>query len=92
MGMASYKIAHLREQGVDLIIVPLDNSLGLKSSSEQHQTINLLQACAQSVGLAGTIVPVWQSALAINLSLHLIGMDSSTACFGTKLCITSTKN
>jgi hypothetical protein len=58
--MASFDIAHLREQGQDLIIVPLDSSFGHKSSGEQQHVIASLQACARSAGLAGTVVPVWE--------------------------------
>lgn len=59
--MARYRIAHLREQGVDMIIVPLDSSFGAKSDVDQQDTIDALQACASAAGLAGTVVPVWRS-------------------------------
>lgn len=58
--MATYKIAHLREQGQDMIIVPLDDSFEHKTSQQQQQIIASLQACARSAGLAGTVVPVWR--------------------------------
>ncbi len=58
--MASYEVAHIREQGVDLIIVPLDSSFGHKVSSEQRRIISALQLCASSAGLRGTVVPVWE--------------------------------
>jgi len=57
--MASFDVAHIREQGVDLIIVPLDRSFGHKSQSEQAEIAGDLQTCAMSAGLAGTVVPVW---------------------------------
>jgi hypothetical protein len=53
--MASFDIAHLREQGQDMIIVPLDSSFGHKSSGEQQQAIDALQASSRSAGLAGTL-------------------------------------
>ncbi len=59
--MAEYQVAHIREQGVDLIIIPLNWSFGSKSLSEQKEIIAALQMCAKSAGLAGTVVPVWQS-------------------------------
>ena len=59
--MANYKVAHLREQGVDLVIIPLDSSFGYKSSSDQNEIIDALQACSSGAGLAGTVVPVWLS-------------------------------
>lgn len=59
--MAQYKIAHINEQGQDMIIIPLDSSFGAKSSADQHAIIDSLQACAQSARLAGTVVPVWRT-------------------------------
>jgi len=58
--VSTYKIAHLREQGQNIIIVPLDPSFEHKSSSDQKGIVSALQACASSAGLAGTVVPVWQ--------------------------------
>ncbi|HTA64664.1 MAG TPA: hypothetical protein VK753_04090 [Xanthomonadaceae bacterium] len=57
--MPRYKIAHVREQGVDLIIVPLEDAFEHRSEPEQRQTISTLQVRARSAGLAGTVVPVW---------------------------------
>ncbi|HBJ68355.1 MAG TPA: hypothetical protein DDZ09_09030 [Alcaligenes faecalis] len=59
--MAQYKIAHLRQQGQDMIIIPLESSFGAKPSSDQEEIIQSLQACARSAGLAGTVVPVWRT-------------------------------
>ena len=57
--MASFDVAHIREQGVDLIIVSLERSFNSKSPPDQKQITAELQACATSAGLAGTVVPVW---------------------------------
>jgi hypothetical protein len=57
--MPQLKIAHLREQGQNMIIIPLDSSFGLKSHGEQTDAIQELQARTRSAGLAGTVVPVW---------------------------------
>lgn len=59
--MPRYKIAHFREQGVDLIVVPLESSFGRMTSSDQQENIIELQIHARSAGLAGTVVPVWDS-------------------------------
>jgi hypothetical protein len=59
--MNRFRIAHIREQGVDLIIIPLDRSFAHKSEDEQHDTIAALQLCAQSAGLRGHVVPVWDT-------------------------------
>jgi len=59
--MNTFKIAHIREQGVDMIIVPLSSSFGARAQSDQDETIEALQQCAAAAGLAGTVVPVWRS-------------------------------
>jgi hypothetical protein len=59
--MPTYDIAHIREQGVDLIIIPLQASFGSKSRSAQNEVQSYLQECATSAGLAGTVVPVWDA-------------------------------
>jgi len=57
--MPSFKVAHIRQQNIDLIIVPLQSSFGHKANSEQHEALEELQVRANSAGLAGTVVPVW---------------------------------
>jgi hypothetical protein len=59
--MTTFEVAHLREQGQDIIIVLVDRSFGNKTESEQNQITTGLQICARSAGLAGTVVPVWDS-------------------------------
>ncbi len=61
--MADFDVAHIREQGVDLIIIPLDRSFGHKSQTEQNAISADLQACASAAGLAGTVVPVWDDGI-----------------------------
>lgn len=59
--MPRFDVAHIRQQGVDLIIVPLDKSFGFKGDSEKDAIILELQERASSAGLAGTVVPVWDN-------------------------------
>ncbi|NWE38613.1 hypothetical protein HX875_03960 [Pseudomonas yamanorum] len=59
--MTTYKIAHLHEQGQDMIIVPLDGSFGSKSSSDQQEFLTAFEYAAHQAGLAGTAVTIWQS-------------------------------
>jgi hypothetical protein len=59
--MPNFAIAHLREQGQDMIIVPLESSFGNKPSNDQNAIVAELQAHARGARLAGTIVPVWES-------------------------------
>jgi len=57
--MPSFKCAHVREQGVDLVIVPVDSTFGHKTDADQTATIEAMQVAATSAGLAGTVVPIW---------------------------------
>jgi hypothetical protein len=59
--MPQYRIAHVKEQGVDLIIIPLEASFGNLTQPDQQKTIALLQLHATGAGLRGTVVPVWDS-------------------------------
>jgi hypothetical protein len=59
--MPQFDVAHIREQGIDLIIVPLDDAFDIQSDQDQRATIRELQVRATSAGLAGVVVPVWQS-------------------------------
>lgn len=57
--MPAFKLAHVRQQGVDLIIIPLNPTFGAKPAASQQQVISQLQGRANSAGLKGTVVPVW---------------------------------
>jgi len=59
--MPKYKVAHIHEQGVDMIVIPLERQFGLKSQSDQNETCAELQAKANSAGLKGNVVLVWDS-------------------------------
>lgn len=59
--MPKFKVAHIREQGVNLIIIPLEDSFKFKSQSDQNSAIAELQMRASNAGLAGTVVPVWNN-------------------------------
>jgi hypothetical protein len=57
--MPRYAVAHVREQGVQLIIVPVDDAYGRQPESDQADFHHALQIQARRAGLAGTVVPVW---------------------------------
>ncbi|MFM0481037.1 hypothetical protein PQQ81_10965 [Paraburkholderia strydomiana] len=59
--MPTFKVAHIREQGVDLIIIPLDSAFGRKMTSDQQDIIADMQVRAQAAGISGTVVPVWDA-------------------------------
>jgi hypothetical protein len=59
--MPRYDVAHIHEQGNDLIIIPLEPSFGMQTQATQFQTVNELQLRASGAGLKGKVVPVWSS-------------------------------
>ena len=59
--MNQYHIAHLHEQGQDMIIIPLDSSFAFKTQHDQLAIKDSLQSCATAANLRGIVVPVWQS-------------------------------
>jgi len=61
MSSQTYQIAHIREQGQDMIIVPVSNSVGAKSNVAQHELKSSLQYYARDAGLAGEVCLVWES-------------------------------
>lgn len=58
--MPRFKVAHLNEQGQDMVIIPVDASFGEKSPAEQQAIIGNLQHHSQAAGLKGTVVPMWE--------------------------------
>jgi hypothetical protein len=59
--MPTFQLAHIREQGVDLIIIPLDHDFEWKTDQEKNAIIAELQTRATGAGLAGRVVPIWDS-------------------------------
>ncbi len=59
--MPRFKVAHIREQGNDMIIFPLESSFGRKGSDEQNSILAELEARAHAAGLDGRAVAVWDS-------------------------------
>ena len=51
--MAAYKVAHVKEQGQDIIFVFVGRQLS-------DQQLTSLQLCASEARLAGTVVPIWR--------------------------------
>lgn len=63
--MPSLRIAHIREQEQNIVIVSLDSSFGGKSAAEQHEVVAEIQMRSHAAGLAGKAVPVWESGTAM---------------------------
>lgn len=59
--MTTLDVAHVREQGIDMIIVPLDHSFNHKTSAQQNAARTEIQARANSAGLRGAVALVWDA-------------------------------
>jgi hypothetical protein len=57
--MTTYRIAHIREQGHDMIIIPLEDRFEHATQADKNALLTHLQACATTAGLAGTVVLMW---------------------------------
>ncbi|MBB6097445.1 hypothetical protein HNR42_000862 [Deinobacterium chartae] len=58
--MATFRIAQVEEEGVKLLLVPLERKFGTLTDAQRAQFVARLQACAQSARLEGTVIPVWE--------------------------------
>jgi len=59
--MPTFQVAHINQQGVDLVIILVQSSFGTKSNHEQDLIMQELQAKSISAGLRGNVVPVWEA-------------------------------
>ena len=59
--MPALKIAHLREQGQDMILVPLDHTFGYRTQTEQSEIVAEFQARAGAAGLRGRVAVMWEA-------------------------------
>lgn len=57
--MASFQVAHINEQGNDVIILPLGESFPNQSPEQKKEMLDGFSACIRKAGLKGTLVPVW---------------------------------
>jgi hypothetical protein len=59
--MPQFQVAHIREQGQDMVIVVVNSSFGNKTSQEQNAIMADLQIHSRAACLAGIVVAVWSS-------------------------------
>ncbi len=59
--METYEVAHLREQGEDIVMVLVAPRFGHLGNRVQNAVRVRLQTASRSAGLAGTVVPVWDA-------------------------------
>jgi hypothetical protein len=55
----TYQVAHIREQGQQVILIVVDSSFTSLGTTAQKQQYALLQRCASAAGLAGAVALVW---------------------------------
>jgi hypothetical protein len=68
--MQSFDIAHIREQGVDLIVVFVDPRVGRMTDSERAEISAQLTLCSRGARLAGSVVLVWPGGFYGNRRFH----------------------
>ncbi|WP_095083712.1 hypothetical protein [Pseudomonas sp. Irchel s3h17] len=59
--MAKYKIAHIKEQGQQMIIAPLDSAFNNRTQQAKNDFMEAFQIAATSAGLAGRVALIWKS-------------------------------
>lgn len=57
--MNKFDVAHIRQQGQDIIIIPLDRAFGNRSDREQSEIYYALEMAVRTAGLRGRVVAVW---------------------------------
>jgi len=57
--MTTFEVAHINQQGVNVVVVFVAPAVAHKSSEEQNAIAANLQLCAQSANLAGNVAMVW---------------------------------
>ncbi len=61
-----FKVAHLREQGQNMLIFPLDSSVHYKSDSDKSKILEELEIRAHAAGLAGGGAIAWEHGRSLN--------------------------
>lgn len=59
--MPTIKLAHIREQGQNMLLFPLDRSFGQKPEHERHEVLQELEDRAHGAGLAGRGALIWET-------------------------------
>lgn len=53
------RIAHVRESGLDLVLVPFEAGFGFLSPEDQQQAIDAIRKTTILAGLKGEVIPIW---------------------------------
>ena len=57
--MTNFDVAHINEQGVNVVVVFVDESVSRRPPAAQMALAEALAVCAASAGLLGNIAMVW---------------------------------
>ncbi len=68
--MQNFKVAHVNEQGQDLVIVFVSDQVQFRSSQEKDSLLASLQICASSAGLRGAVVLLWRNGVWCDRRFH----------------------
>ncbi len=58
--MPKFQIAHIHEQGQDIIIVPLNDDFHYKTPEQKDAAVSELQMRSRAANLRGTVCVVWE--------------------------------
>ena len=87
--MQQFDVAHIREQGQDLIIVFVSDQVRYMSDQDRAGLSAALTLCSHSAGLAGAVVLVWPGGFYSDRRFHAyfesISFDLLTANINTNL-------
>jgi hypothetical protein len=59
--MPRFELAHISEQGADLLIVPMEDAIRPKGNTEKNAIRNDLQDHAAAAGSTGVVCLVWDA-------------------------------
>lgn len=59
--MPSFNVAHVKEQGQNMLLFPLDSSFDHKPETDQKAVVAELEMRAHRAGLAGRAAAIWES-------------------------------
>jgi hypothetical protein len=59
--MPKYRVAHIHEQGQDVILFPLEAKFDLLTDSDKEEELRFLKFQANTAGLRGAAVAVWDA-------------------------------
>lgn len=58
--MATFEVAHLNIQNVNVVVIFLGHAFDHQTDSQKAELQTALQICARNAGLAGNVVLVWR--------------------------------